>query len=140
MASPNVELVRSIFAGWERGDYSAIDWVDPDIEFVIADGPGPGTWRGLAGMVEGFRGWISVFEDYRVLADEYRELDNHRVLVILHASGRAKASGVDLATMQKRQGANLFQIGGGKVTRLVLYWEAERALSDLGLSSEASAG
>ena len=88
-------------------------------------------------MVEGFRGWISVFEDYRVLADEYRELDGGRVLVILHARGRAKASGVDLATWDKRKGANVFHIRNGKVTRLVLYWEAARALADLGLSSEA---
>ena len=35
------------------------------------------------------------------------------------------------------KGANLFHIQGGEVTRLVLYFDRERAFTDLGLSSEA---
>jgi len=97
--SANLDLVRSIFADWERGDFSAVEWADPEIKFVIGDGPLPGTWKGTDGMAEGFRGWLSAWEDVRIESDEYRELDNERVLVLVCSSGRGKASGLDLAQM-----------------------------------------
>ena len=65
MSRENVDLVRSICAPWDRGDYSAVGWANPEIEFVIVGGPSPGTWSGLAGMAEGWRGWLSAWEDLR---------------------------------------------------------------------------
>jgi ketosteroid isomerase-like protein len=136
VASTNVDLVRSIVAAWERGDFSSTAWAHPDIKWVIADGPSPGTWTGLAEMAKGFRDYVNAWEGYSVAADEYRELDAERVLVYLHLSGRGKTSGLDLAQMQTKAG-NLFHLRDGRVTRLVLYFDGERAFADLGLTPEA---
>ena len=133
MSRENVDLVRSICAPWERGDFSAADWADPEIEYVIVDGPSPGRWSGLAGLAEGWRSFLDAFEDFRAEAEEYREIDGERVLVPLRNIGRGKASGLELGQIQT-MGANLFYLRNGKVTRLVTYMDRDRALADLGLS------
>jgi ketosteroid isomerase-like protein len=133
--SANLDLVRSIYAAWERGDFSSADWAHRDIEFVWADGPAPGSWRGLAGMAEGTRSWISAWDDHRTVADEYREIDDERVLVLIRLSGRGKTSEVDLSQMGA-SAAHLFHVRGGKVTRFVFYFDRVHALADLGLTPE----
>jgi hypothetical protein len=71
MTSANVDLVRSIYSAWERGDYSSAEWAHPEIDFVMADGPSPGSWTGLAGMAEGYRDWLSAWEEFRAEPEEY---------------------------------------------------------------------
>ncbi len=135
MTSANLELVRSIFAAWQRGDFSSAEWADSEIEFSIADGPAPGSWKGLTEMATGWREFLSAWEDFRAeQIDEYRELDAERVLALQRFSVRGKASGLDLKQVR---GANLFHFREGKVIRLVLYWQRERALAELGLTPEA---
>ena len=138
MASANVELVRSVCSAWERGDYRANEWADPDIDFLFADGPAPGSWTGLAGMAEGWRAWLGGWEDFRQEVEEYRELDNERVLVLFRASGRGKTSGLNLEKMGG-QGAGLFRVRRGKVIRFVSYLDREHALAELGLEGEGHA-
>ena len=128
--SANLDLVRSIFADWELGDYSVVKWADPQIECMIADGPSPGQWTGITNMVEGMADFLSAWENYRVEAEEYRELDQERVLVLHHFAGRGKTSGVDLRNM-RAEGASLFRVRDGKVVRLVNYIDRDRALADL---------
>lgn len=136
--SANLELVRSIYEPWERGDFRETGWADPGIEFVLADGPDPMSATGLAEMVELFiAGLLSTWDGLRTEAQEYRELDDERILVYIHNSGRGKASGISVAeVMGTAEGANLFVIRRGRVVKLVLYWSRERALADLGLTSE----
>jgi ketosteroid isomerase-like protein len=135
--STNVDLVRSIYAAWERGDYSSAEWAHPEIDFVQRDGPTPGIRTGPAGMAEAWRSSLEAWEDLRIEANEYRELDDERILVLVHWTGRGKASGVALEQIVNKP-ASLFHVRNGKVTRLVLYWDGDRALADLGLDPEGS--
>ena len=83
-----------------------------------------------AGAVEhNWRAFQETWEDYRVKADDYRELDADRVLVLVGLNGRGKASGLEMGQVA----ANILTLRDGKVTRLVMYWNRDRALADLGL-------
>jgi len=129
--SANLDLVRSIYAAWERGDFSHVEWADPEIEWVLVEGPSPGTWHSLVGMAECFREWFSVFEDVRIEADEFRELDDERVLVLVEGlGGRGKASGISLPNVKA---AHVFHVREEKIIRFVAYRHRDRALADLGL-------
>jgi len=128
--SENLDLVRSICADWERGDFRRADWAHSDIEFVRDVDLDPDRTVGIAGMASAWRRWLDEWEDFRpVEVDEYRELDDGRVLVAGRIRGRGKASGVEV----EKRFANLFELREGRVARLVLYEDRDRALADLGL-------
>jgi ketosteroid isomerase-like protein len=132
MSSANLDLVRSIFADWERGDYGWTEWAHPEIGFTFADGPAPGSWTGIAGMGQALRDFLAAWQEYRVEADEFRELDQQCILVLSRFGGRGKASGLQIEQM-RANGASLFNLRCGKVTRLINYMDRDRALADLGL-------
>ena len=132
MASSNLDLVRSIYADWERGDFGSAGWADPDVELVFADGPAPSKWTGLAGMAEGMREFLTSWGEFQAVADEYRALDDERVLVLDHRHARGKASGLDVVE-PSATGATLFHLRDRRVSRLTIYWNRDRALADLGL-------
>jgi ketosteroid isomerase-like protein len=127
--SENLDLVRSIYADLERGDFSRADWADPEIEFVAVEGPEPGSGTGLAGLTAAWSGFLSAWQDLHVEVDDFREVDDERVLALIHFTGRGKTSGLGVAG----KAAALFQVRDGKVRRVVTYFEADRALADLGL-------
>ena len=130
--SENLDLVRSIYAGWERGDYGSADWAHREIEFVRVDGPAPGSCTGLAEMASAWRDVLGAWDEHRTEAEDYRELDDGRVLVLSRNSARGKTSEVDIAT----DAAIVFHVRDDRVTRLVLYWDRDRAFADLGLAPE----
>lgn len=130
MGSGNLELVRSIVGAWETGDYGSDDWADPDIEFVIADGPAAGSWRGRDGLREGWGGFLEAWEGFHAQAEEFRELDDGRVLVLSRFGGRGRLSGMDVSQMHSNS-ATVVCLRGGRVTSMTLSFDVERALADL---------
>ena len=121
-ASANLDLVRSIYADWERGDFGDVESAHPEIELVFADGPTPGSWTGIESATVAWRDFLRTWVEYRAHDDE-------RVLVLEHRRARGKGSGVE--TGAKAAGVAHFR--HGKMTRLVMYYDRDRALADLGL-------
>src|SRR6516164_1692049 len=121
-----------IYADFERGDFSRADWADPQVEYVVMDGPSPGAFTGLTEIATGVREILSPWKDLHDVIDEYRELGDERVLVLLRADLRGKTSGLGLDASWTR-GAEVVHIKQGRVTRIVKYFDRDRALADLGL-------
>jgi ketosteroid isomerase-like protein len=130
--SENLDLVRSIYADWERGDFGSVEWADSQIEWVMIDGPTPGHRTGSGSAAREFGAFLSAWEDLYIHGDDFRELNGARVLALFHFGGRGKSSGVEV-TQVGSEGAHLFYLQDGKVARIDAYWNRDRALADLGL-------
>ena len=133
--SENLDLVRSICTAWERGEFRSTAWMHPDIEIVWAQPISPGPTKGVGEGAERFRDFLGTLEAVSFATEEIRVIDHERVLVLGHYRGRGKASGLDIGKISRE--AALFHVEGGKVTRLVTYWNRDRAFADLGLKDQA---
>jgi ketosteroid isomerase-like protein len=127
--SENLDLVRSIYADWEHGDFRSTEWAHPNIEFVRPDGPEPGSWIGIPEMSQTTRDILTAWEDFRQVPDEFREVDAERVLVLFRGTGRGKGSGVETSA----KAATLIHFRDGKLARIVSYWDRALAFDDVGL-------
>jgi hypothetical protein len=130
--SANLDLVRSIYADWERGDFSNAEWAHARIEYRLADGPSPDRCFGPNAMAEAVRGALSTWRVVRLEAEEYRTLDGKHVLVLTRAIARVESSDMEPEQVGPWS-AHLFHIEDGRVTRLIAYFDRNRALADLDL-------
>ena len=138
MSSANLDLVRSIYADWERGDFSSSEWAHSEMEQVDAEGPLGGQKGELARIGQGVREFLTEWKDFRLVADGLEELDTERVLALDHRAGRSRASELDLETV-RTDGARLFYLRDRKVIKIVVYFDRQRAFADLGLTPDTRA-
>src|ERR1700729_2753220 len=96
MSQENVELIRSVYAEWGRGDFSSAVWADPEIEFAFVDGPEPGSWSGRPAMAMRYGEWLSGWKDFRAELEELIVVDSTRILVFVHNSARGRGSGLEM--------------------------------------------
>jgi hypothetical protein len=133
----SLELVRSIYTLCERGDHRY--WADPEIQYVTVCASDRGGSVGPAGpMAESFREWLGDWSDMKAAADKYLALDHEHVLVPYQSETPGPTNGPDQAPA-RAQGATLFQVRASRVTRIVQYYDRERAFADLGVSPEGDA-
>jgi hypothetical protein len=92
-----------------------------------------GAGRGLAGLTDAWREQASAWEGFGAEPDEFREVDDSRVLVLTCRFGRGKTSGLEIGQVGGRS-ANVYVIDEGRVVQIVTYRDRDRALADLGLA------
>jgi ketosteroid isomerase-like protein len=122
MSEENVELVRRIYEGWARGDFSQTDRFHPEIDFEMVDWPHQTKARGIEEMWRTWRSTLSAFGHFRAVPTEYVDFGRN-VLVLNRIEGSGKESGADVSA----DTASVLTIDGGKVVRIRLYWNTANA-------------
>ena len=87
MASANLDLVRSIYADWERGDFGRTAGLHPDIAWACVGGPEPGQRDRDGRDGRAMRNWLHAWNEWPIEATDYRELDGERILMFCRGVG-----------------------------------------------------
>jgi ketosteroid isomerase-like protein len=128
MSEANVEVVKAIFTAWGRGDFSSVDWADPEIEFTIP-GPDRRTYHGIESMGHAWSEWLGAFDEFGVVAQAFRDAGD-KVVVEQVFRGKGKASGIPI---DETTGAAVLTLRDGKVVRFEGHMSLEAALASAGL-------
>jgi ketosteroid isomerase-like protein len=128
-----VEALRGVYAEWSRGNWTPrFDVYADDLEWGWSDEfPGlGGVYRDPELRNRRLREWLSPWEDWRVVAEDYLPAGDF-VVVLCHYGGRGKASGVRVDT----HGAHLWTFRDGKAVRIEVFSSRRRALEAAGIDS-----
>jgi ketosteroid isomerase-like protein len=111
--SENLDLVRSIYADWERGNYESAEWAHPEVEYVNPSGAiEPGTRHGLAAFSRAIE---SVFDGWETWQMELEQVEafGDQVAVVVRYRARGRGSGVEVGGRESA----LWTVHDGKVVR-----------------------
>ena len=130
MSQENIEIVRRIFDGWSRGDFSVgAELLAEDFEWQQhAEALEPGTRRG--GQVgNSLRSIFEIYEDFRVQAQEFIDA-GEKVVVAARISGTARRTGIPL----EGTWAFVWTLRDGRLVRNQVFGTRAEALEAAGLS------
>jgi ketosteroid isomerase-like protein len=127
----NVEIVRKMFAAWNRRDYAAAQTAfDPEVVTEMATGTDvDGTYEGYDGMWRLMRFWGAFSEFHSEVEEAVAEGDE--VFTTVHHHGRGKASGAEVEMTNWQ----VFTFRGGRVVHYRVYGDRKRALGAAGISA-----
>jgi ketosteroid isomerase-like protein len=126
--------LRRLYDEWAKGNLFALREVaDPDMEWEWAPEMaslfgGPRTYRGMEEIWAATKEWLTAWEHYWMTADDFIEVDDDHVLVLMVIHGRAH-SGNEL----EQRVAALWTMRDGKATAVRYFMDRDEALQAAGL-------
>jgi ketosteroid isomerase-like protein len=123
----NVDLVRTLFDDFNRGDFeAAFAKIAEDVEWgAPPDMPDTGgAYHGHEGVVTGFGRFMGAWERIDVDLEDVIERDG-RVVVQTHWRGRSKGTGIEV----DQRVAQLYELSDGRVTRVRQFRTLDEALA-----------
>jgi uncharacterized protein len=130
MSQENVEVVRLAYERLNEGDIDGlVELCDADFELdMSARVLNPKMYRGHAGIRRFYREVREVWEEYRWEPQRLVPVAD-RVVVLLHAHGRGRGSGLEIA----RDAAMVWTLREGRATSLCFYRDQAEALEAAGV-------
>jgi ketosteroid isomerase-like protein len=132
MTQENVEVVRDALDAFaDRGLAAMADFWAADITWRAIEGAPDdvGEMEGTEALRRYFQDWIDTFDNVGNVPEELLDLGDDRVLAVQHATGRAKASGIETELRY----AVVYTVRDGKITRGREYIDRAAALEAAGL-------
>jgi|SRR5215204_447486 ketosteroid isomerase-like protein len=131
MSQEHVEIARRGYAAInQRGVEALAEFIDPAIEWeVVSDGPTL-SFSGAAAVLEFARVWFDSYNWLRLDPEELIELEDHRVLALVHQHGQLIEGSVPL----EQAIAHVLTFRNGKCIQLRGFAQREEALQAVGLS------
>ena len=131
MSHENVEIARTTWAAYARGDYEAS--LDAYAENSVWDDtryrPDGAVHVGHVALVEVARTWRGTWEHYEIEAEEVLDAGGDRVVVMLRETGEGKGGGVGLTN---RWGI-VVTLRDREIVHTMVYPTREEALEAVGL-------
>ena len=124
----DVELLRSLFAGWEQGDFGrGMKLYADNMFFTTVEPEGQHSGHGPQGVRRWMKGFLGAWEFYSVRVDEIEDLGGGRYLCEGEQYARGKESGTE-TRYPAYVGA---EVKDGQITRLVFAFTRDEAVTRL---------
>ena len=132
MSQENVEIARSAWEAWERGDLDGLFGLyTADVVWGLThfrEWP-ESEYRGTDGVRRFLDEWLEVWEDYHVGVEEIIAAPHDRVVCLGWQSGRGRTSGLAM----DMKWAQILTLRDGRISRIENFDDRTKALEAAGL-------
>ena len=131
MSQENVETVRRVYEGVNVRLEPPRELFGADYEVDATESaPDVGVVRGFDGTQEAFRPYWETFEDFHVEIEEVIHVSERQVVTAVRDGGRMRGSEAEVWN----RFFHVWTFGDGKIVRLSIHTDKNRALEAAGLS------
>jgi ketosteroid isomerase-like protein len=130
MSEGNVEIVQRSIVAYNRRDFEALrEITDPDAEldWSASRGLEAGVYRGIEEILRFYRTFLEMFEEVEIEPD--RCIESGDLVVVPNTAHIRGRDGIQTIA----RSALVFEVRGGRITRIRLYQETNEALEAVGL-------
>ena len=134
MSQENVEVVRRLYAEFNRSGRPELDILDPAVVWYQPDeiGGGKGSYHGHEGVLRAVGEMQATFDHFQAVPEQFIEVGGDRILVLARHRGTGRGSGVPVDAPV----GHVLTLRDGKVIEWRAYLDRADALQAVGLSEQ----